>query len=240
MTAEGAPGSALAVVAHPDDCEFSCGGTIAKWCAAGCRVTLVVLTDGLLGSHDPELGARELAGRREAEQRHGAETLGIQGLQFWGQSDGHLRATAELVERLVGTVRTLRPEVVLGHDPWRHYQFHPDHIAAGKLVMAALYRAREPRLAVTFEEAELPAWRPSGAWLFGAQEVNHVEPVEAQLDQKLTAILCHQSQAPTSMGFEPGDDDGERGFVEKFRARAAAAGFPAGFTAGEEFHVIEL
>lgn len=230
----------MAVVAHPDDCEFSCGGTIAKWCAAGCRVTLVVLTDGLLGSHDLQIGARELSAAREAEQRRGAEALGIEGLQFWAQADGHLRVTAELVERLVGTVRARRPEVVLGHDPWRHYQFHPDHIAAGKLVMAALYRSREPRLSVTVEGAELPAWSPSSAWLFGAQEVNHVEGIEAHLDQKLTAILCHQSQAPTSMGFEPDDDDGERGFVEKVRARAAAAGFSAGFTAGEEFHVIEL
>jgi LmbE family N-acetylglucosaminyl deacetylase len=234
------PRSALVVVAHPDDCEFSCGGTIAKWCAASCDISLVVLTDGTLGSHDVRIGARKLADVREDEQRRGAKTLGIQRLQFWAQADGHLQATAELIERLAGTVRALRPEVVMAHDPWRHHQFHPDHIAAGNLVMAALYRSREPRVSVSFEGVERRAWSPTGAWLFGAQDVNHVEAVESHLEQKLAAILCHESQAPTSMGFEIGDDEGKQQFMEKVRARAAAAGSPAGIAAGEEFHVIEL
>ena len=132
------PASCLVLVAHPDDDCFGCSGTTAKWAAAGTAVDLVVATDGSKGSHDLTVSVADVAARREREQRSSAEVLGYRDVHFLGYPDGELLVCEEALRAVVDLIRLLRPEIVIGHDPWRLYQLHPDHRAVGEIVRDAV------------------------------------------------------------------------------------------------------
>ena len=104
------PGSALAIGAHPDDVEFGCGGTLARWAAAGCVVHHLVLTDGSKGSWDPSADQQALVATRQGEQREAARRLGATGeVRFLGRVDGELEAGAEERLEVARAIRELRP-----------------------------------------------------------------------------------------------------------------------------------
>lgn len=229
------PSSALVIGAHPDDAEFGCGGTIAGWTDAGTRVALAVLTDGSKGSHDPGLGDEELRDTREAEQRAAAQVLGISPVRFLREVDGELTERPELVRAVAEMIRELRPEIVLTHDLWRRYELHPDHVAAGQIVLRALYDAREPRAARALAARGFAPWRPRELWLFGAAEADHHEDIGPAFERKLQALLCHRSQYGTSFGIE---EDPEP-LRSALRRRAPAASSDAA-SLGESFRRLAL
>src|SRR5207237_8759308 len=114
------PGRALAIGAHPDDVEFGCGATLAKWAAAGCDVVHLVCTDGSKGSWDPDEDVATLVATRQEEQRAAARALGGKGeVVFLGWPDGELESGVRQRWEVAYWIRRLRPDVVLGHDPWR-------------------------------------------------------------------------------------------------------------------------
>ena len=84
------PERALAVYAHPDDPEISCGATLARWAAGGCEVHVLVLTRGEKGSHDPAVDLQRLAARRQAEMAAAGKVLGVRGQEQLGIDDGEL------------------------------------------------------------------------------------------------------------------------------------------------------
>ena len=207
------PSSALAIAAHPDDAEFGCGATLAKWAAGGCRIHHLVLTDGSKGSWEED-DALELVRQRHAEQVEAARRLGGGDVDFLDLPDCEL--ASGLVERraVCEVIRRVRPQVVLGHDPWRRYRLHPDHRHAGWLATDAVVAAREPRFAPELGSAH----RPSTLLLWEADEPNHVEEAGARtLSTKLSALLAHTSQYRSTMGIEP--DDGGRQGAEQLRER---------------------
>jgi LmbE family N-acetylglucosaminyl deacetylase len=150
----GAPGSelpppavALAIGAHPDDIEFGCGGTLAKWAAGGCRIHHLVCTDGSKGSWDADEDPARLVAARQDEQREASRRLGGDGaVVFLGWTDGELEAGLRQRWEIAYWIRRIRPEVVLGHDPWRRYRLHPDHRNAGFLATDGIVAARGPPL----------------------------------------------------------------------------------------------
>ena len=121
----------MLIAAHPDDPEFGCGGTIAKWAQAGKAITYVLLTSGDKGSKDPNIHPGQLATQREAEQRAAAQVLGVQQVIFLRHPDGLLENNLDLRRQLAGIIRKFKPNVLVAIDPWRRYQLHPDHRAAG-------------------------------------------------------------------------------------------------------------
>ena len=228
------PQIALAVGAHPDDVEFGCGGTLAKWAAAGCAVHHLVCTDGAKGTWDPAADTAGLVLVRQAEQRAAAKALGATGtVTFLGEVDGELEATLSLRAAVAEVIRQVRPDVVLGHDPWKRYRLHPDHRAAGFLVCDAVVAARDPHF---YPEQGLAAHRPSTVLLWEADEANHAEDVSASLDTKLTALEAHASQFESTMGAV--DEAGLEAFRARVRARAAEHGARAGLPAAELFAAI--
>jgi LmbE family N-acetylglucosaminyl deacetylase len=231
---------ALVVTAHPDDCEFGCGGTIAKWIRSGATVNLIVLTDGSKGSHDPGLPDSELRDRREREQRAASDVLGVGDVRFCRHVDGELAEDPDLVVSLAAAIRELRPDVVITHDPWRQYEMHPDHLVVGRLVRAALFNAREPRALRALAVRGLEAWRPRELLLFRAQEPNHLEDVTGTFDLKVQALLCHRSQYETSFGMTGPDWSPDR-FVAAVREYAHNQAASVGAEGlGESFHRIAL
>jgi LmbE family N-acetylglucosaminyl deacetylase len=191
------PGRVLAIGAHPDDIEFGCGATLAKWAAGGASVHLLVLTDGSKGSWDPAIDVHHLTRVRLEEQRAAAAALGSSTVQTLGAVDGELENGREQRATVCAVLRRIRPDVVLGHDPWKRYRLHPDHRRAGELTIDAIVAARDP---LFFPDQEHAPHRPRTLLLFEAEQVDHLERVQGYVDVKIAALLCHRSQWPSTMG----------------------------------------
>src|SRR5215472_3942896 len=116
----------MVIMAHPDDVDFACAGTIAVYTAAGARVEYVLATSGNRGSHDPEMTPEKLAALREAEQLAAAEALGVAEVTFLRHNDGEVEANIPMRRELAGIIRRGRPDIVFTFDPWQHYHVHPD------------------------------------------------------------------------------------------------------------------
>lgn len=233
-----APRSALAIVAHPDDAEFQCGATLAKWAAAGTVVHHLVCTDGSKGSWDAGEDTASLVATRVAEQRAAARALGATGEQvFLDNVDGELVAGREQQAEVCRWIRTLQPEVVLGHDPWRRWRLHPDHRAAGFLCTDGIVAARDPHF---FPDLGIPHHRPSTLLLFESEAPDHAEDVTGHLDAKVSALLEHRSQFVTTHDIADAADSAQ---VARFRRhvdeRLASIGARVGVRHAEAFKLID-
>lgn len=231
------PSCALAVGAHPDDVEFGCGGTLAKWARAGTVIHHLVCTDGSKGTWDPTADIDRLRQIREAEQRSAAELLSGERsgeVRFLRRADGELVNDAATRTEVVKAIRELRPDVVLGHDPWKRYRLHPDHRAAGWLVCDAVVAARDPHF---FPELGLDHHRPATLLLWEADQINHIEDISSTIEIKLDALIAHASQHETTLGAV--DDAGIEQFRAGLRQRHRELGVDLGFAAAECFARIE-
>ncbi len=226
------PERVLAVGAHPDDIEFGAGGTLAKWAAKGCRVTLLVMTDGSKGSWDPGADPDVLAATRNAEQEAAADRLGVGEVRHLGYVDGELEYTMELRKELCRQIRDVRPDVVLSHDPWQRYQLHPDHRATGWAVVDGVVAARDH---LFFPEQGLAAHRPAAVLLWSADEPDHWEDIGATFSVKIEALLCHSSQGTTTMGGAERNDANRAAFVARMTDWASRQGATVGLEAAESF-----
>ena len=227
------PASALAVGAHPDDVEFGAGGTLGKWAATGCVVHHLVCTDGSKGTWDAGADLDALVARRRDEQREAARRIAGASageVRFLGRVDGDLVADRQAVSDVARIIRELRPDVVMGHDPWKRYRLHPDHRNAGFLVCDAIVAARDPHF---FPEHGLPPHRPAALFLWEADAPNHVEDVSAFVGVKLAALEAHESQFETTM--HAADASELDTFRARIRTRLTEHGTPHGLAAAEVF-----
>lgn len=232
------PGAALAIGAHPDDIEFGCGATLAKWAAAGCRIHHLVCTDGSKGSWDPAEDTARLVAARQDEQRAASRALGGSGaVTFLGWPDGELEAGLRQRWEVAYWIRATKPDVVLGHDPWRRYRLHPDHRNAGFLTTDAIVAARDPHF---FPEQGQPPHRPTALLLWEAEDPDHVENVDGFEGQKVSALLAHRSQFRSTMHIDDPDSATE---IERFRSqivdRLSEHGRQAGLAMGEAFKLMK-
>lgn len=234
------PAVALAVAAHPDDVEFQAGATLARWAAAGCSIHHLILTDGSKGTWDPAADPALLVAEREREQRAAARRLGAAagGVRFLRWPDGELEAGLRQRAQVAAAIREVRPEVVLGHDPWRRYRLHPDHRSAGWLVCDGIVAARDP---LFFPELGIPCHRPGALLLWEADEANHVEVAdEPALDAKVAALLEHRTQFVTTHGItDESDLEQHAAFAASVRSRLVERGTLAGVPLGESFRLID-
>ncbi len=226
------PKRALAIGAHPDDIEFGCGATLARWAEAGCEAHLLVLTDGSKGTWDANADLGALVATRRAEQLDAAAALGAHEVHLLDVVDGDLETTRSIVAEVCAVIRAARPDVVLGHDPWKQYRLHPDHRNAGWITLDAIVAARDPHF---FPDQPHPHHRPDALLLFEAEVVDHHEPVaEPALDAKVEALLRHRSQWRSTHGI---DQDPERE-IAAFSARVRADTTVAGGRLAESFKLI--
>jgi LmbE family N-acetylglucosaminyl deacetylase len=229
------PARALAVGAHPDDIEFGAGATLSRWAESGCDVSLLVCTDGSKGSWEPDTDLEKLIATRRAEQRDAATALGAAGeVVFLDRVDGDLVADRETTSEIARWIRVVRPDVLLGHDPWKRYRVHPDHRAAGVLVIDAMVAARDPHF---FREHALDHHRPTALLLFEGHDPTHAESVRpSHVEAKIAALECHRSQFASTMSIGPDDTGSEReSFRRGIRDRAATAGRVVGRSGAELF-----
>ncbi|HEY5664966.1 MAG TPA: PIG-L deacetylase family protein [Ilumatobacter sp.] len=230
------PRVALAIGAHPDDVEFGCGATLAKWAAAGCVVHHLVCTDGSKGTWDPHADPAALATRRQAEQRRAAQRLAgphageVEFLEYVdGELDSHLAARS----RVALAIRRLQPDVVLGHDPWKRYRLHPDHRHAGLLTCDGVVAARDPHF---FPEHGIAHHRPRHLLLWEADAPDHLEDVTEWVEVKLAALEAHESQFESTM--RAADPAELEAFRSRIRTRLGELGSHHGAGAAEVFKLI--
>ncbi len=233
------PPVALVIVAHPDDAEFQCGATLAKWADAGTLVHYVVCTDGSKGTWDPTCDQAELVRTRQAEQRAAADALGATAgeIVFLGYTDGELESGLTQRAKVVYEIRRLKPAVVLGHDPWKRYRIHPDHRHAGQLAVEGVFAARDPFFFPDHKsEHGLNPHRPHSLLLFEADEPNHAESVATQhADKKVAALLMHQSQFVSTHDIaDANDPDQIARFASRVKDSLKAAGSAVGGHAAVE------
>ena len=194
------PASALVIVAHPDDIEFSCAGTIARWVQAGCRVGYVLCTSGEVGISKAGMTRQRAGEIREAEQRAAADRLGVQEVVFLRQPDGLLEATLELRRLLVREIRRFRPEVVVAGDPtivWagEDYINHPDHRAAATAALDATFPAAgQPNLFEELQAEGLRAHKPRKVYVTAWEKGDVLISIDATIENKVKALKAHASQ----------------------------------------------
>ena len=184
----------MLIGAHPDDPEFGCGATMAKWAAAGKEITYVILTNGDKGTHDPAVRPGDLAVTREAEQWAAARALGVKNVVFAGYPDQMLENTMALRREVAGLIRKHRPHILVAIDPWRPYQLHANHRAAGFASLDAIYAARECHVFPEQFMNGTEPWRIKEAYLYWTANADHWEDVTGYLDPCIAAIACHKSQ----------------------------------------------
>lgn len=237
MTDLQVPERALAIAAHQDDVEFGCGATLAKWAASGCEVHHLICTDGSKGTWDSQADTAALVLTRQDEQREAARRLGATGeVWFLGAVDGELTSDLDMRRNVAEVIRETRPDVVLGHDPWKRWRLHPDHRHAGFLAVEGIVAARDPFF---FPELGLERHRPDALLLFESEEPDHVEDVTGFTDHKIDALLAHESQFETTMVITDSPDSETAEFRDREldQMRVMAASHP--FEFGEAFHRID-
>jgi LmbE family N-acetylglucosaminyl deacetylase len=189
------PRRALAIFAHPDDAEFTCGGTLALLAKLGWNVDVLVTTSGNKGTKDPGVTPQFLAGEREEEQRRASAILGANEPVFLGFPDGYIAPDNELRGLIVRHIRLTRPELVITWDGFRPGFNHRDHRYTGQATYDAIYPAADDHLFYPYDkEEDLQPHRPMAMLLAGPGEPNYHVDIGPVIRKKIRAILAHTSQ----------------------------------------------
>ena len=226
------PGRALAVYAHPDDPEVSCGGTLARWVDGGAEAHLVVVNRGDKGSTTAGADPDILAAERADEVAEAAAVLGLASFELLGYADGESENDLTLRGRLVEVVRRLRPDTVVCPDPTAlyfgaGYVNHRDHRVCGFAVLDTV----APAAASPLYFPELgPPHQVRRVYLSGTLHADTAIDIGPVLERKSRALACHRSQVGEA-----------REWVSELVAqRAEDAGRELGLRHAEVFRVLRL
>lgn len=233
----GVPESAICLFAHPDDPEFTCGGTLARWTDAGCRVTYVLMTDGRAGVQglgDIPISDADLVAMRQREQREAAAVLGVHDVVFLDHRDGELFHTLDLRRQLVREIRRARPQAAILFDPQRRvmpgYVQHPDHWISGEAALAALFPlAGNRRTFVDMVDEGLRPHQVQDIYLVSAVASNLRVDITGVIERKIEAMSRHASQVADQEGL---------GDLLRMMARQAAG--ESGMEYAEQFHFLRF
>lgn len=220
----------LVVLAHPDDPEFFCGGTLAKWAREGKVIHYLLLTCGDKGSDNPDMTPEMLCADRQMEQRAAAAVIGANAVVFLDYPDGELMNTLDVRREIVRAIRRFKPDVVVTCDPTTYFRAnayinHVDHRTAGAATLDAIFPAAGNRM--YFPELLNEGLEPHAikeVWMSLTHEPNLWVNVTETLEIKLAALRQHRSQIKDPDGLEKRirdrlrrtDVDGEL-YAESFR-----------------------
>ncbi len=190
----------LLVLAHPDDPEFFCGATLAKWAREGKEIRYLLLTCGDKGSDSPEVTPEMLCADRQVEQRAAAAVIGAKNVIFLHNLDGELANTPDVRRDIVREIRRFKPDAIMTCDPTTYFRVgafvnHADHRMAGAATVDAVFPAAGNRMYFPELRAEgLEPLYPKEVWMSGSNEPNMWVDVTDTIDVKLAAIKEHKSQ----------------------------------------------
>ena len=197
----GKPQKILVILAHPDDPEFFCGATLARWAKAGHEITYCLLTCGDKGDINTTLSGDDLCQRRHIEQRNAAKIIGVKEVHFLDRPDGYLVPDMDTRRAVTRAIRQFAPDILVTCDPTNLFPSetypvnHPDHRAAGQVVLDAVFPAAGSHLFFPelLSEGYAPH-QPSEVWISLTRKPNTTIDVTDTWQTKINAILEHQSQ----------------------------------------------
>ena len=227
-------GRAMVVVAHADDAEWGCSGTVARWCAQGWEVVYVLCTDGSKGTEDPEMTSQELVKIRQREQLDASKVLGLHQVVFLGYEDAMLQPSIELRRDIAREIRRYRPDILVSMSPLRDlngdgYVGHPDHLACGEAALAAVFPSARDRL--TFPELLEEGLEPhkvAEVWVMDQDNADQYVDVTDYMDTAVAALQAHASQV------------GEEDVAKHMRNCRSRTGRKVGFAYAEAFKRFHL
>ncbi|HEX7621731.1 MAG TPA: PIG-L deacetylase family protein [Anaerolineales bacterium] len=202
------PQNILVILAHPDDPEFFCGATLARWAKAGHAIDYYLLTNGDKGG-GPEVTPEQLVPLRQAEQQKAAAIIGARSVVFLDKEDGYLVPNLELRREMVRLIRREKPDILVTCDPTLLYSWfgrvnHPDHRAAGQVVLDAVFPAAGnshffPEL---LTKEGLQPHTPREVWVSLAASPTVTLDVTGTWEVKMNALKEHKSQIGDPILFE--------------------------------------
>ena len=199
----------MVIVAHADDAEWGCAGTVALWVKQGIQVVYVVCTDGSKGSNDLSMTSKDLVRIRKSEQIAAAEMLGVKEVEFLEYEDSMLEPSLGLRRDIAKAIRKYRPQTVITTNPVRTlegegYFGHPDHLAAGEATMAAVFPAARDRL--TFPELlefGLEPHKVNEVLIIGmGDKADYWIDVTETIDAAIESLCQHKSQVSPEIARE--------------------------------------
>lgn len=190
----------MVVVAHPDDAEFGCAGSVARWASEGIEMYFVLCTDGSKGSSDPDISPEDLVRIRRQEQIDAAHELGVIDVEFLGYPDAYLQHTLDLRRDITRAIRKYRPDRLVAMAPYRSFSIggyinHPDHLAVGDATLAAVYPTARDRL--TFPELLQEGYEPhkvSEVYVTGTDNPDCWIDITDTIHRKIASLRRHFSQ----------------------------------------------
>lgn len=206
------PQQILVVLAHPDDPEFFCGATLARWARAGHKITYYLLTCGDKGFNDstsPDMTPDALCAIRHEEQASAARAIGALEVCWLDHPDGYLVPDLDLRREVVRIIRKMKPDILVTCDPQTLFATyginHPDHRAAGQVVLDAVFPAagNKEYFPELLKEG-YPPHMPKEVWCSLTNQSNTALDVTDTWPVKMQALLEHKTQI---------------GDVDKFRER---------------------
>ena len=207
------PKKILVILAHPDDPEFFCGGTISKWIKEGNSVHYLLMTHGEKGINANFNESHNIVGIREQEQLEAGKILGVESIAYLDFIDGMIVPDLKARKEVVSAIRDIMPDVVVTCDPTNYYMNgtyinHPDHRAAGQIVIDTVFPAVQNELYFPdLVEAGLQPHFIEEVWISLPKDVNTVIDVSETWADKMAALEAHKSQI---------------GDVKEFRSRMLA------------------
>ena len=220
---------AMVVVAHADDAEWGCAGTVAQWCNNGWEVVYVLCTDGSKGTDDARLTSEELVSIRKKEQLDAGQVLGLHNVVFLDYEDSMLEPTLDLRRDIVRQIRFYKPDILICLSPLRRldgssYFGHPDHLASGEAALSAVFPSSRDRLTYPeLLEEGLEPHKVSEVWIMGHDDDDKFVDVTDYIDVAVSALKSHSSQTT-------GEDVGQQ--LIDWRSRT---GEKVGFAYAESF-----
>ena len=190
----------LVIVAHPDDPEFFCGGSLARWVAEGHHVAYAIVTGGDKGTDDPTMTPQRLAQVRQVEQRNAGAVVGVQDIAFLEYLDGELVNNYDLQRDLVREVRRAKPDAIVTTDPqtahWGARGInHKDHRAIGAAVNDAIFPGSSSRMYFPELLAEgYPPHHPREVYYAGPSSPNLWVDITDTIALKAAAVCEHKTQ----------------------------------------------
>lgn len=194
----------LAVGAHPDDIDFTSGGTVALLTAQGFSVTYCLVTNGQAGGFDRNKSRSQLTVIRRDEQERAAKLLGVEESVHLDLPDGLIEPTIDLRRSLTRVIRQFKPEIVICPSPRYNLDnvhfLHPDHLAVGVASLSAVYP--DSRNYFAFPELGLEPHTVNEVWIHEDPNPDFFVDISSVLDQKLKALSEHSSQFATDSDLE--------------------------------------
>jgi LmbE family N-acetylglucosaminyl deacetylase len=230
------PQKVLVILAHPDDPEFFCGASLARWARAGHEIHYFVLTCGDKGYSDTQASPDQICTTRQAEQKAAADIIGVKSVRFLDLEDGFVVPSIELRREIVRVIRQVKPDILVTCDPTHffagdYYINHPDHRYTGQVVLDAVFPAASnsfffPEL---IRDEGLQPHKPREVWISLTGNPTVILDVTDTWGIKIRALKEHKSQIGDSKEFE-----------ERMRARKSDRSTEENEYYEEKFRVIKF